>query len=406
MTVQSAASRNAYIASGGATFSYTFLCQTSTDLAVYDNSVLQPTSAYTVTAVGAPAGGSVVFTVAPTVGHTIVILSMASYTQGVDLVENDPFNANTVEGAFDRNTILAKQLKEITDRAPKFDVFACDSGIALDSVVGQAAKVASVSANEQRIGWASLSQAQAAATGDYTASGAGATTRTVTSKLADWPTVSVKDYGAVGNGVADDQAALAAAVAALPSTGGILLFPSGTYRTSSATALLSITDKNGIWILGAGATNTILRQEGTGPGIELLGTTEITNIVLSGFNLQGTGTAGKAIDTQRLKDSVIQQFAISGFRDHGIDIRGIENLHNTIRDGRITSNNGITAGEIGPEADLVEQYGLDSLQTITFLLAIEDEFDLELDYPSLQLDDLRSVRQFSTCVARLATPVQ
>jgi acyl carrier protein len=69
-------------------------------------------------------------------------------------------------------------------------------------------------------------------------------------------------------------------------------------------------------------------------------------------------------------------------------------------------DNGISAEEIGPEADLVEQYGLDSLQTITFLLAIEDEFDLELDYPNLQLDDLRSVRQFSTFVARLASPVR
>jgi acyl carrier protein len=69
-------------------------------------------------------------------------------------------------------------------------------------------------------------------------------------------------------------------------------------------------------------------------------------------------------------------------------------------------DNGLTAAEIGPEADLVEEYGLDSLQTITFLLAIEDEFDLELDYPQLQLDDLRSVRQFSSFVSRLAAPVQ
>jgi acyl carrier protein len=69
-------------------------------------------------------------------------------------------------------------------------------------------------------------------------------------------------------------------------------------------------------------------------------------------------------------------------------------------------DNGLTAEEIGSDADLVEQYGLDSLQTITFLLAIEDEFDLELDYPQLQLDDLRSVHQFSAFVARLATPVQ
>jgi len=69
-------------------------------------------------------------------------------------------------------------------------------------------------------------------------------------------------------------------------------------------------------------------------------------------------------------------------------------------------DNGTTAEEIGSGADLVEEYGLDSLQTITFLLAIEDEFDLELDYPNLQLDDLRSARQFSTFVERLAAPVQ
>ena len=213
MTVQSAASRNVYIASGGATFSYTFLCQTSTDLAVYDNSVLQPTSAYTVTGVGAAGGGSVVFTIAPTVGHTIVILSMAAYTQGVDLVENDPFNANTVEGAFDRNTILAKQLKEITDRAPKFDVFACDSGILLDSVVGQAGKVASVATGETRIQWISVAQAQATAAADFLASGAGAVTRTVNSKLGD--IVSVRDFGAVGNGVTDDAAAFQAAITAV-----------------------------------------------------------------------------------------------------------------------------------------------------------------------------------------------
>ncbi|MFC0623551.1 acyl carrier protein [Kribbella deserti] len=69
-------------------------------------------------------------------------------------------------------------------------------------------------------------------------------------------------------------------------------------------------------------------------------------------------------------------------------------------------DNGIGPDEIGPEADLIAEYGLDSLQTITFLLAIEDEFDVELDYPSLRLDDLRSVRQFSSFVARLAAPVQ
>lgn len=42
--------------------------------------------------------------------------------------------------------------------------------------------------------------------------------------------------------------------------------------------------------------------------------------------------------------------------------------------------NGMSAEEIGSAADLVEEYGLDSLQMIAFLLGIEDEFGLELDY--------------------------
>ncbi|MEE1804791.1 MULTISPECIES: acyl carrier protein [unclassified Streptomyces] len=56
---------------------------------------------------------------------------------------------------------------------------------------------------------------------------------------------------------------------------------------------------------------------------------------------------------------------------------------------------------IGPDTDLIDEYGLDSLQVISFLLGIEDAFDIELDYENLRLDDLRSVRQFVGYVAGL-----
>jgi hypothetical protein len=59
--------------------------------------------------------------------------------------------------------------------------------------------------------------------------GTGATTRTVQSKLRDF--VSVKDYGAVGNGVADDTAAILAALAA--NADSAVWFPSGTYLVSA-----------------------------------------------------------------------------------------------------------------------------------------------------------------------------
>jgi acyl carrier protein len=65
-------------------------------------------------------------------------------------------------------------------------------------------------------------------------------------------------------------------------------------------------------------------------------------------------------------------------------------------------SNGLPADQVALEADLVDEYGLDSLQMISFLLGIEDTFDLELDYENLELDHLRSVAQFASYVRQLA----
>jgi len=62
-------------------------------------------------------------------------------------------------------------------------------------------------------------------------------------------------------------------------------------------------------------------------------------------------------------------------------------------------NRGMKAEDISVDADLVNEYGIDSLEMISFLLAIEDAFDLELDYDNLELDHLRSVREFAGFVA-------
>lgn len=72
----------------------------------------------------------------------------------------------------------------------------------------------------------------------FTPAGTGAVVRTVQDKLRE--SVSVKDFGAVGNGVADDTAEIQAAinyVSALPGSGRVY-FPQGNYVISS-TLLLS-----------------------------------------------------------------------------------------------------------------------------------------------------------------------
>ncbi len=95
--------------------------------------------------------------------------------------------------------------------------------------------------------------------------GTGAVARTVQSKMRD--VVSVKDFGAVGDGVADDTAAFASALAYLGSiSGGELQCPSGTYRTSSP---LIVQDKT--VIKGSGKKNTIILRAHNGDFISSFG---------------------------------------------------------------------------------------------------------------------------------------
>jgi len=62
--------------------------------------------------------------------------------------------------------------------------------------------------------------------------GSGAIERTVPNKLLE--SVSVKDFGAVGNGVADDTAACSAAVSYTSTRGKNLTWPDGTYLTTAS----------------------------------------------------------------------------------------------------------------------------------------------------------------------------
>jgi hypothetical protein len=74
-------------------------------------------------------------------------------------------------------------------------------------------------------------------------------------KLAQ--TVSVKDFGAVGDGVTDDTVAIQAAIAALPVDGGDLIFPPGQYLFST-----KITVSKKVRLIGSGGTAESLAATG------------------------------------------------------------------------------------------------------------------------------------------------
>jgi hypothetical protein len=83
----------------------------------------------------------------------------------------------------------------------------------------------------------------------FIADGSGATTRTIQNKLRE--TVSVKDFGAVGDGVANDTVAVQAAIDSLGPDGGTVLFPPGEYRIARN---IGVNDRWGIKVTSSNIT--------------------------------------------------------------------------------------------------------------------------------------------------------
>lgn len=164
-----------------------------------------------------------------------------------------------------------------------------------------------------------LTNALAASSGSsligFLQAGTGAVTRTVQNKLRD--VVSVKDFGAVGDGVTDDTAAIQAAINAVKVGQGeftlpIVYLPKGTYRTTSELFI----EAKPIRLLGDGATiknsasNCLRIGKYTNPGPEYAVPAIIEGIVFFGF------TAGVSYTGQSAyKGIVIEDSAGAVMRD-------------------------------------------------------------------------------------------
>ena len=128
MTISTTNIKNSYSGNGSQTvFAYTFKILADADIQVIiraangTETVKSLTTHYTVSGVGSASGGNVTFTSGniPTNTETVVIRRTTTKTQAVDLVENDPFTAETVEGAFDRSVMIGQEIDEEVGRSIK-----------------------------------------------------------------------------------------------------------------------------------------------------------------------------------------------------------------------------------------------------------------------------------------------
>jgi hypothetical protein len=160
----------------------------------------------------------------------------------------------------------------------------------------------------------------------FLAAGSGATQRTVLDKLRD--VVSVKDFGAVGDGVADDTVAFAAAVAA--SATGTILVPTGTYRIGTN---LTIPRTHGLWFSVSGIMSIdsgvtlaingsvdapdaqIFAGAGLATGITFA---DVGRIHVRWFGAKGDGTTDDATEIQAAVDTARRSDRATVFFGSGI----------------------------------------------------------------------------------------
>ena len=129
MTVSSATNKVSYSGNGSTTvFAYAFPITTDADLKVYirvtatgAETLKTLTTHYTVSGAGTASGGNVTFTTGntPASGSTVVIIRDVPATQSLDLVENDSFSAESLEGSLDRVIMVSSDVKEELARSIK-----------------------------------------------------------------------------------------------------------------------------------------------------------------------------------------------------------------------------------------------------------------------------------------------
>lgn len=139
----------------------------------------------------------------------------------------------------------------------------------------------------------------------FTAAGAGATLRNLVDKVREC--VSVKDFGAVGDGVADDTAAIQAAMTAHKK----VYFPAGSYKITSSLVLTT-----GAVLIGDGMDRTYIKPHTIGMvairsnSVALY--VQMSDLAIEPTTITGFGGVGLLLDS--VSQSAFYNIRINGFR--------------------------------------------------------------------------------------------
>lgn len=193
-------------------------------------------------------------------------------------------------------------------------------------------------------GWRVVAYSNASGV-QYTPAGTGAVATTVQTKLRE--SVSVKDFGAVGDGSTDDTLAINAAITAVnASGGGIVYFPAGTYLVADAGGSTGISLLSKVTLRGAGVGATTIKTKNSS-NAHLInisdGTSDVavTDMTLDG-NRANQSASVHCLRVAGVVNLLVQNLEIQEAYQYGIGIQGGTNknvrlvnldIHDTGADG-------------------------------------------------------------------------
>ncbi|CAK0739900.1 Pectate lyase superfamily protein domain-containing protein [uncultured Gammaproteobacteria bacterium] len=238
-----------YIADGiQKVFTYPFPIFAAEDLQVSLGAAVQSTG-FSVSGAGITAGGAVTFTQAPTVGTAVTLLRRVPIERVTDFLDSGPLSAIALNTELDSLTACLQQVAG--DQAAMLHFPATDLPASAE-LPGRTARANRLFAFDAGGNPTATLPANTDTLISFLPSGAGAISRVVRDKLAE--TVSVRDFGALGDGVSDDTVAIQAALTAHAA----VYVPAGTYHITN-----TLTVGFGQTLFGSGQ-GSIVHASGSG----------------------------------------------------------------------------------------------------------------------------------------------
>ena len=160
------------------------------------------------------------------------------------------------------------------------------------------------------------------------------TSRSLQDRAAE--ALNVKDFGAIGDGTADDTAAFLAAAAAVPASGACIYVPSGTFMVGSAVLLKANTH-----LRGNGPQATTIKMKNGSNVAGLIGNAvngasfiSVSDLTVDGNKANNGAGTSQGINMVQVSQVTLRNVEVANVNGHGVTISG--NGVNTTRGAHVS----------------------------------------------------------------------